>query len=861
MASHYSLYPLPASPQKCLILGLWVVSMSVEFSSDSDPVIRVHLHHQICILKLAPTSSLENKIVGASTCTSGLQCSVRIFSAGGQTRQVKLTSTARRIKLPRDVFHRAPSDVLGVVTRLPSVIGRIYSIAMPPLPCKAGSNNDNDSNDDDGKEEKYVGIERTCRILVCASREFLELCAHSLRIVHRGAWPGPTDAVSRVVFLPTGRLRAALALPESAAPAFVAVTAMGAVRCAHGTRFVPRPSASTLASRSSCKSKGAKDVVTNILQKPLACIVGAEYDVVVIIGCLGAIAILFVDKMNCITVHHVNLPNPHNATPSIRPRTSLKILKSLKDAESHIKTVVLIEDAITSKETHIHYDSTLYRIIVRHDDPNLFSMRPTCTVMAEKIKARPKAKSMDVESALRLLLQGISQISDVHAIAVVERGSLHRLLSSYNAALQFAYAWSQHRAVSSSPSTLMSVGHDSAYVRFSIDTVAASSSPCFDSPSPIAGRRAFLTASLSNKTPVVMADGWSLRVRVTRHTLQPLSRHRSNNGSINGTHILQESAIDSSSDGPDKLVVQEFQAALREVNPGAQTLVSFPLAIDSHSPLCVTAVLCFRHPDASTVVQNDDIHVQATLCEDVKLDIFDMSTTCAMSPTAHDASHIWIAGGHIMQRFNPAAVESRRTHTLAHRFQVPIGRSAVLEALSLCNPVSYFESVLNSRFSISVEETPGIAFNAENVGGASTISIHGVAHVALFVRSAVLARLTNDLSHNVNTVEEDPQPKLTLPQVQVHGGDNIERWQRGLLDTADDWHQSLRKAESALVKSLHLVENIEFNTKEMLVFGREIDEQAVVEAISMACSAYDEWRRSTENPWVSEGVKYIYQTQ
>lgn len=634
-----------------------------------------------------------------------------------------------------------------------------------------------------------------CQLVVCASLAFFQISFHSLKVTHSHFWKNATSPLAFVLPLSKGPLRNVLVPPACIGPACITITVTGCIRVNSGGNVY------TAFSRKDWVD-GSSDLV-NMHQTPIFCNTDSDFNFAIIIGCFSAVIILHRGKNSQLKYRRFLL---HDSSNRLQPSSFVVRKRGVCFLE--------LEDMATSRRISITYDLPNCEICFTHDEANSMKL----------VETRDEAH----DTVFRRLIRGIEEMGERQHAADVENASIQRLISSYNAALLFVMQWKRRSDTEKTINDF--IGH----CRLSIDSTAAPDSPLFNLPPPVTGKRCFLTVSLRNATTVALSEGWKLHMRISK---MPFSR----NHAINTQgEPPRKSGIPTT--GIEKSVLRELHASVKHIAPGAEAVFSFPIVLDSHVPIFVTALLCFQHPAAVRMMQRDGINVEVVLRDSVPIDVFDFSSV-KESPMAHDLSHEWLAHAQVTRLFDSKSVQKRRVHPLMRRFEVPLTKDKVMHVLSLKVLQTHFESVLDAQFMIAISDVSPVAD-----GGVTTITLQGVPHVFYFVRSAIFQRLVRYFSMSNGKIH-------SFPNVQVHGSGNIERWKRGMIDVTDKCMRSFRDAESEMVGTLRVFGEIEQGENiHLCQDGKERD--LLVKAITKARTSHDEWRRKTEQVWSPQGVTY-----
>lgn len=745
----------------------------------SPNIVHVFFRDSFHIIRQSARDSTQ--IISAITCAAD-SCD-RVFLLSSEGHLCHITLKAQLTDLPHNFFTSSSLPPDNDFFKVKSSFGQAFSATSIP-PSSVQENCD-------------------CQFVVCGSDSISQISFHAGRVTHDNPWKSPTDCISFIVAVSEGPLRNALVPATSIAPAIIAVSVIGAVRIIPGGNI-------NSAFEQSNWTDGSSDIL-NMHQTPIFCHTDLDDNFVVIIGCFSSVVVIHRDENSQLHFHR-----------QIITDSSTRLLPSSYITRKRTQSFLQVEDKSKARLITVQYNPSNYRVSVKIDETN-------------PLQKTDVAKDSH-ESSFRNLLRGIEDVGERQSAADVENTIIQRLISSYNAALLFVMEWKRK---GNSKKTLDRMAQ---HCRLSIDPAATANSPLFNLPSPISGKRCFLTVSFRNATEIALAEGWTLHIRVSK---KPFAKPSSANTGVKT--FSRKSGIPVSS--KEMGVLREMHAPLKDVSPEEEVTISFPLLLDSHAPFSVTVSLCFQHPSAVSMMRRDGINIEVRIREDVTLDVMDLSHVRS-SPTAHDCSHEWLADAQVMRLFDADNVRQRRVHSLMHRFEVPFSQRDVMTALRLVESENYFESIIEAQFMVSVSSV-----SAVTDGEVTTVTLQGVPHVLPFVRSAILRRLVDRFSNDCAGADGGEEKSSYFPDFQVHGVGNIQRWQRGLIDGTDACMQSFRKAESAMVDTLRLYEDIELSDD--MKYSRIGEERAIlVDAITSARKVHDEWRRKIEHMWSPQGVKY-----
>lgn len=743
----------------------------------------------------------RSNIVAACACASQSDNLLLLVSPRGHFRHYVLTSPLSC--LPPNFFTASSAKYPNVPNRavkLKTAFGNVISVSDLKSQCLPTSPNS----------------ECDCRLAICTVNAYLEFSFHTMRVTSSFSWVNPRNAISYVISLPSGPLRQSCAPHSSHASAVIATTSNGTVHVTNGFRLLS-------VMRYLALQNSSSDVL-NLFQSPVLCRADSAGCFVCIIGSYGSCVVLYPNIRGRLTPKRFLLLIP----PSRLISASL-VVRHCRPGH------LTIEHVPTTHTVTIDYDCQSSKLTIVQHEPN-----PFCSA--------PRQQFSSCENTLRSLLCGIEDVSKQHAHANVESLALQRLISSYNSALLFVLEWNQ-RGDTVRPSRQLA---ESCSVL--IQTVAAPDSPSFHVPVPLAGRCCFLTIKFCNCTGILMSHGWTLHVRLSPVPLQVNNRSKPSD---------DFSSADSQKPPPSlcedvPTVAREMYAPLGEVAPNKDATISFPLTVDSHAPFYVSVSLRFQRPPAVQHVLREAFDVAVDVLNDVTIDIIDLSHICD-SPKDHDACHQHLRNHSLSRYFsNSTDADNRQFHPSLSRFDLPFPQNKLREALGLPGQKTdmHFQSILGAQYTVALTDYSPLEEKSNTSNSVTVIAIQAVPHVGPFVRSAIIRRAIANLSHKNDNDEGPALRKLTLPEIVVQGGGNIERWQRGIMDTTDEALKYLRAAETALVGVMNTYEDVGSEQTRTFSCRQGREREVLQHCVSAASTAYTEWRRQTETVWSMSGGTY-----
>lgn len=607
--------------------------------------------------------------------------------------------------------------------------------------------------------------------------------------------------------------------------------------------------------------------VAQMFQRPLCMLSTLACDVIVVVGINGDVVVVYVGSSNgkkqlCTKRTFIELPDDDNgvmsgvylrAKPigqhslSISVRSSGNNDASLKveyNSETYCLTVAVtyIRSKPVASDDIIDVDR-----LSASDDGDA----PESSSGLAKYRRGNESDDEKIGVVLKQLLSDIERIGFSYTTACIRRTELHRQLRSYNAALTFASVARHHCQDSTKPvavecefSLHLTPTRTEGFIEFE-----------HEHKMPVHGRAVFLSIALCNRTDVALADGWGLHVQVA-----------------------QTQAVKNR-----EATLCEMRADLRQViDPrGGQAVMCFPLTLQSHSPLSISAYLRFKQVSVSgsspipKTTNNDMVDVRLTLCRNARVDILHMSTLAdAKAIKEKDKSHKWVssvarsvadASSKNTRSMGRRRADSERTknHPVVHRFQVPLDRrrlhqllrSAMIILPAESNNIA-FKTILDGRFSLSLDDhhfSSSLEQHPQQPGfHPCNVTIHGLGHIVPFVRAAITHRVIEHIS--TTAVPFD---------IQIHGATYISTWHKRLLDMTDEYTKDVRDAQASLVavvrvlRAIALQQNDAHEKGTVQILDDANDEcDAMLKALTATCRMWDRWRHALEEQWSPSGMKY-----
>ncbi len=333
-------------------------------------------------------------------------------------------------------------------------------------------------------------------------------------------------------------------------------------------------------------------------------------------------------------------------------------------------------------------------------------------------------------------------------------------------------------------------------------TLSGSLTPAVVSPTmnvlPVwTGVNAFVNATLRNRTTVVIGVGWNLRLSVERAPLPDTN---------NSKHLISERRIES------KQVCMPIPMLAAE----GETTISFPIALESHAPLVISLELFFVLPNelnkerSSVAGINKEHDLNFIVARDVVLDVFTFSVPAKSATTGptHQRMRTTLFRQTLLE--NESSSESL---PLSCRLHLPVAEN-VLQKLA-----GRRRTLLGADFSIDVTNTD--------------ITLRTIPAVLPFLRAAVLRRC-------IGNVEE----------VEAGGIEAGERWERRVVDAADDVATEIHEADRAVAECDGLVDA----GPETCAVDEDVG--AVRRAVAKLDKATTKWRESVGGVWQPNEIEW-----
>lgn len=626
-----------------------------------------------------------------------------------------------------------------------------------------------------------------CVLEVYGSEGYACFGVHDHVLKDKSFWGRCTEAVAMACTLPDGNLRDAIAPAGFISPAYITVSVAGVVRVSSAMSF------HTLVSSQKWRD-GGTDLV-DICQMPVALITDPSASFCVIMGCFRAGVVVFVDADGKVATKRFLL----------KGKRRLSMFSVFVVHEEPF--VVRFQERESGCVTEVRYEK----------DGGVVHVDLDCENMSVGIS---EGLQENHEVAFRSLLRGIEKLGELECVHELKSRRTEELLASYNAALLFVLEWKRGAEEQSARRLLK----NSCVVR--IESTPVPDSPRFDVPIPVVGKECFLTIFFTNNVGTAMGEGWMLRARVSKW--RPEADVKYETEKWKALKARQESDRES--------VVRELNAPLGLVSPGQCKSISFPLVLESHSPISVSIALRFQHPCAKMAAKQT-IDIELCLQKERAFDILDFSGQSMGRD--QDSSHENIAPSQLMLMFDRETVDKRRGHALITRFELPFHAETVRKVLRMTEHTSSLRSVLGAAYVVTVADVLRLEKSASARPDACTVTIRGHQHVTPFVRAAIIRRL----------LQSDVKPSSII----IQGSGNIEKWQRSVTDTSDECLPQFRRAEENLVEALRLFSEME-ETRSIDLYYDRGESKVLLDAMQEAFSSYAEWRRQTEHIWTPFGA-------
>lgn len=746
----------------------------------SHQLIHVWVPAGFFVIRLRATTE---HVVAATTCAMGTQNWVWLASACGFTRRLHLIESASDsccIDLDPDFF----SPMCNVHTAVQSDCSVSLDVGDVLFMTTFGEH----------KSHEGGSSRCHCNIEVFGRRGYMRLDAGTGAVIESDGWQSETDAVAVACGVESGPLRQAIVPRGFASPALVTIGLGGLVRASYGLSY------SSVCKRSKWK-KGGCDVL-DLFQQPVFQASDPGHHLLVIVGCFRAGVILYADTEGNLASQRFVLRG------GVDPLKQGSLLMSTER-----DSLIVIEEVTTGHRAGFKWDKNSHGVVVDLD-------------WDKRLLQRRNYQNEDYSQTLRTLLRGIEDLGETERGHEADCKSAEGSLASYNAALLFVSAYKAKER----DETVKAIAMNSCKVRVR----ATSSDSCIQLQRPdlLLGRDAFITVSFENQVGVSLNDGWRLRLLLRKN----VGNADSSTNALFSVQGNRETGIYSAE------TQRIMMCPLQRVPPGEEKLVSFPVTIDSHAPLLVSVFLCFCHP-VPLALRDSPVDVSITLCENLTLDILDMSKPASVVDIK-DSSHDMLASSQLMSMFSVGMVDNPREYPVMSRFDLPISVGDAMRILELKESFGSFETLLGAQFAIRVEATlhpntkeSGVRFQA------STVTIRGVSHVIPFVRAAILRRILATAGREAGL----------LTKMVVRERANIIQWRKSLRDSVDNSLPSFRKAEEQLVEALRVFDEIGKAGRIELCFdGREKD--AIAASLQKIRGSYGVWRRQNERLWVPSNV-------
>lgn len=728
------------------------------------------------------------RVVAATTCAVRTQNWVWLASVSGFMRRLHLTESASEsccIDLDPNFF----SPVSGIHAAVQSNSSVSLDVGDVLFITTFG------------ERKSHGGSSDRC----CCSVEVFGRLGHVRLDAGTGAymgsdrWRTESDAVALACSVDSGPLRQAIVPHGFASPALVTINLGGLVRASYAHCY------SNVCKRSKWIEGGCD--VLDLFQQPVFQTSDPGHHLLVIVGCFRAGIVLYADKEGKLASQRFVLRG------GVEPLAQGSLLLSTEQ-----DSLIVIEEVTTGHRAGFRWDKNSHSVVIDLDwDKRLLQQR--------------SYHNDDYSHTLRSLLRGIEELGETERGHEADCRSAEGCLASYNSALLFVSAYKAKEQ----DKVVRPIAMNSCKVQ-----VRATSSENYihlHRPDLLLGRDAFIIVSFQNQLGVSLDDGWRLQLLLRKNigTVQfpvegPFPTQGNNDAGIRSTETRRI-----------------MTCPLQRVLPGEEKLVSFPVTFDSHAPLSVSIHLCFHHP-ISLALRDSPVDISVTLCENLTLDILDMSKPASVVEI-RDSSHDMLGSSQLMAILSTSTVDNQRAYAIVSRFDLPVSVDVALRTLELKEHFGSFETLLGAQFTVNVEAV--VHQNAEGAGHsqASTITIRGVSHVIPFVRAAILRRILAAAGREAGI----------LTKVVVRERANIDRWKQSLRDSVEDSSPSFRRAEEQLVEALRVFDEIgKAGRIEFCFDGQERD--AIAASLQNIRASYGMWRRQNEHMWMPSSIDASFVT-
>lgn len=606
------------------------------------------------------------------------------------------------------------------------------------------------------------------------------------RTIQSGAWGENTEAVTHAAVLGKGRLRRAVAGDG----AVLSVDAGGCIRVVR---------ARSLADAVGGRTRAA---VEADMSQPAAVVgLSPKGECAVIVGELRAVVVLYVAGGDELSVARAYIPGEEAAIDPTGAR------------------VVFLDDG----RVRVSAGEGGRRLAVSFDADG----HPCFKTESDELCGAPEDgggedASKHVGEALKGLLRGIEQAATL-TDAAEERGRrAERRLASLNASLLFAL-----QSNAKSPKACIEC-------TFTGSLVPAAGSASFYVQPTWVGVNAFVNVELKSVCDIAVGAGWNVRLTVESmlgSLPDPPRRELDRGTRANGGENTDDADMQGSlqpAELPQPTRATQLTAPLPGLAARGTRTVSFPLALESHAPLRVSAELHYTlastpaeipAPFARAPARSRGLAVR--LAAGTVLDALDFvlpvdagSTEVAPSGLRH-ARLAHALGG---------AVSTPESLPLSSRIALPAGNARVLAALSPIHPPAAFTTFLGAACALE----PG----PPSDGDITLLTLRAPPDALPFLRAAVLRR-----------VRRGP-----LAPVHAASARTGIMWANALRKTADEAVPSLAPAEKA-VRDLTALADAVGDEGRLELCARGEDARALRRAVVALEEVTRGWRERARGVW------------
>lgn len=699
---------------------------------------------------------------------------------------IATSNQGQLIRIDCDFISSHPSNVIEhtltpdltddpITTVFTVDIGRIQSISSIPSTSTPPSTSD----------------DCPCLLYVCGVNGHVTIPFHSTRIPTPSSWQSPSDAILITKYLTFGLLRDTIVPKEYTSNGAVLIGTAG-----HIFTTTVRNSWSV----KKLLNHSANEQIIHMHQRPEWVRTDTSNCFMVILGRLRAGVVVYVNENGTIALDRFTLPTASDG--------SSKLYASSILTHSISVGMIVFEDLSTGRRVCVKYNKDTYSVDVDLD-------------LDRMTEREDLAKVTQLDVIIRDLLRGVADVGNYQQFVQSETKKADSLISSYNQAFLFRKAWRSEQDEGYTDKGLGKSCH------VSVTSLPAEGSPRFQIPQRMIGNEKYVTVSFTNTTGITLANGWYIKLVLYQDEREKLTKKHESKLTTDSVSQLRKSA--------ENKFLREYVGYVNNVPPGKTKRMSFPVQIDSHSPMHADVMICFYDP-AVSLLKNDKTNLEISLTKESCLDIIRCSEVVANDQSFESSDDVFM----VTQMTNVLSIsenEKKKSHPFVMRFQLPVPLKTVRTRLDMTTHHQSYRSALGSDYSIGIADAILIpAQNDDKASTITTVTLRAEKHVIPFVKAAITTRVLNDI----------PDDKAILHAIFGDDKNRVEAWLEQMKIVSSGNESNHREAEAKLVQCVNFFNDIESNGSLVNCF-HERERELLSTTHEASKNVYLDWRRATDN--------------